>query len=86
MSVGRIVGKSTFKFELFYYGLKVENIVMRDKPLNQNAIEVGCVFEKPSIMVNQLAILHRSCSSILFFMLFIKNAKRTKRTSAIRLR
>ena len=48
------------EFELFYYRLQVEDMVMRDKSLNKDAIEIGRVFQETGIIVDQLAILDGS--------------------------
>jgi hypothetical protein len=61
------------KFELFYYGFEIDDVVVRDESLDEDSIEIGCLFEETSVIVEQLAILDRSCCSILFFMLFVNH-------------
>jgi hypothetical protein len=63
----------TLKFELLYYGLEIDDVVMGDESLDEDSVEIGCLFEETSVIVNQLAILDGSSCIILFFMLSVNN-------------
>ena len=64
----------TLKFELLYYGLEIDDVVVGDESLDEDSVEIGCLLEETSVIVNQLAILDGSSCIILFFMLFVNNA------------
>jgi len=64
----------TLKLELLYYGLEIDDVVVGDESLDEDSVEIGCLLEETSVIVNQLAILDGSSCIILFFMLFVNNA------------
>lgn len=68
----RETGK-TWELKLCDNGMKFDNIEMRDEFLYERAIKRRRIFQKTSIVINQLTKLYRPRGTVLSFMLRISS-------------